>query len=280
MLTQIRELGKKAGVVLDPASPPELIEYVLHLCDIILVMTVNPGFGGQAFLPEMLPKIRRLRAMCTERGLDPVIEVDGGENVDDGRTSGGGGRHGHRRRLGDFRHQGLRGGHRGDPRERRGGRSPNHERGNARPGLNGTPSSAPPRQRWNWSRMAWSSGSAPARRRLSPSKRSPAPSPRLAFRRHSHLGTHSGAAQAAGIPLTSFGEHRQIDLTIDGADEVERGTLNLIKGLGGALLREKIVAAASRRLAIVVDGAKLVDRLGRARRFLWRSSPSGWRQPV
>jgi len=69
-------------------------------------------------------------------------------------------------------------------------------------------------------------------------------------------------ATAAGIPLTSFAEHRQIDLTIDGADEVERGTLNLIKGLGGALLREKIVAAASRRLAIVVDDAKLVDRLG------------------
>jgi ribose 5-phosphate isomerase A len=69
-------------------------------------------------------------------------------------------------------------------------------------------------------------------------------------------------ASAAGIPLTSFAQHRQIDLTIDGADEVERGTLNLIKGLGGALLREKIVAAASRRLAIVVDGSKLVDRLG------------------
>jgi ribose 5-phosphate isomerase A len=69
-------------------------------------------------------------------------------------------------------------------------------------------------------------------------------------------------ARAAGIPLTSFAEHRQIDLTIDGADEVERGTLNLIKGLGGALLREKIVAAASRRLAIIVDGTKLVDRLG------------------
>jgi ribulose-phosphate 3-epimerase len=80
-LTQIRELGKKAGVVLDPASPPELIEYVLHLCDIILVMTVNPGFGGQNFLPEMLPKIRRLRAICADRGLDPVIEVDGGENA-------------------------------------------------------------------------------------------------------------------------------------------------------------------------------------------------------
>jgi ribose 5-phosphate isomerase A len=72
------------------------------------------------------------------------------------------------------------------------------------------------------------------------------------------------AAQArdAGIPLTSFSARRQIDLTIDGADEVERGTLNLIKGLGGALLHEKIVAAASRRLAIVVDGGKLVDRLG------------------
>jgi ribose 5-phosphate isomerase A len=69
-------------------------------------------------------------------------------------------------------------------------------------------------------------------------------------------------ATAAGIPLTSFAVHREIDLTIDGADEVERGTLNLIKGLGGALLREKIVAAASRRLAIIVDGAKLSDRLG------------------
>jgi ribose 5-phosphate isomerase A len=69
-------------------------------------------------------------------------------------------------------------------------------------------------------------------------------------------------AAAAGIPLTSFAEHRQLDLTIDGADEVERGTLNLIKGLGGALLREKIVAAASRHLAIIVDGSKLVDRLG------------------
>jgi ribose 5-phosphate isomerase A len=75
-------------------------------------------------------------------------------------------------------------------------------------------------------------------------------------------GRTSAQAAAAGIPLTSFAEHRQIDLTIDGADEVERGTLNLIKGVGGALLHEKIVAAASCRLAIVVDGSKLVDRLG------------------
>lgn len=69
-------------------------------------------------------------------------------------------------------------------------------------------------------------------------------------------------AIAAGITLTSFAERRRIDLTIDGADEVERGTLNLIKGLGGALLREKIVAAASRRLAIIIDAIKLVDQLG------------------
>jgi ribose 5-phosphate isomerase A len=69
-------------------------------------------------------------------------------------------------------------------------------------------------------------------------------------------------ATEAGIPLTTFAAHREIDLTIDGADEVERGTLNLIKGLGGALLREKIVAAASRQLAIIVDDSKLVDRLG------------------
>jgi ribose 5-phosphate isomerase A len=74
---------------------------------------------------------------------------------------------------------------------------------------------------------------------------------------------HTAAmATEAGIPLTSFAEHLQIDLTIDGADEVERGTLNLIKGRGGALLREKIVAAASHRLAIIVDASKLVDRLG------------------
>ncbi len=80
VLWRIREMGKKAGAVLDPASPVELIEYVLPICDIILVMTVNPGFGGQKFLPEMLPKIRKLRALCDARGLDPVIEVDGGQN--------------------------------------------------------------------------------------------------------------------------------------------------------------------------------------------------------
>jgi ribulose-phosphate 3-epimerase len=80
VLSQIRDLGVKAGVVLNPASPIELIEYVLHLCDIVLIMTVNPGFGGQTFLPEMLPKIRRLRELCEKRGLDPIVEIDGGAN--------------------------------------------------------------------------------------------------------------------------------------------------------------------------------------------------------
>jgi ribulose-phosphate 3-epimerase len=80
VLSQIHDLGKKAGAVLDPASPIEFIEYVLHICDIVLVMTVNPGFGGQTFLPEMLPKISRLRQLCDARGLDTIIEVDGGQN--------------------------------------------------------------------------------------------------------------------------------------------------------------------------------------------------------
>ena len=69
-------------------------------------------------------------------------------------------------------------------------------------------------------------------------------------------------ARAGGIPLTDFARHRRIDLTIDGADEIAQGSLHLIKGLGGALLREKIVASASLREVIIADQAKLVDRLG------------------
>jgi ribose 5-phosphate isomerase A len=69
-------------------------------------------------------------------------------------------------------------------------------------------------------------------------------------------------ARRLGIPIATFAEHQRLDLTIDGADEVRLGTLDLIKGLGGALLREKIVAAASDRLVIVVDQEKLVERLG------------------
>ncbi len=78
VLGRIRELGRKAGVVLNPGSPVALITEVLHLCDVVLVMSVNPGFGGQAFLPEVLPKIRELRRRCHDLGIDPWIEVDGG----------------------------------------------------------------------------------------------------------------------------------------------------------------------------------------------------------
>ena len=78
LLNRIRDRGKKAGVALNPATHPSTIEYVLHLCDVVLVMTVNPGFGGQQFLPEMLPKVRAVRAMAAARGLDPHIEMDGG----------------------------------------------------------------------------------------------------------------------------------------------------------------------------------------------------------
>ncbi|NES80865.1 MAG: ribulose-phosphate 3-epimerase [Moorea sp. SIO1G6] len=80
-LCQIRELGKQAGVVLNPSSSLDLIEYVLEVCDLILIMSVNPGFGGQSFITEVVPKIRKLRQMCDERGLSPWIEVDGGLKV-------------------------------------------------------------------------------------------------------------------------------------------------------------------------------------------------------
>lgn len=80
-LGQIKELGKQAGVVLNPSTPLELIEYVIELCDLVLIMSVNPGFGGQSFIPEVVPKIRKLRQLCDEKGLDPWIEVDGGLKV-------------------------------------------------------------------------------------------------------------------------------------------------------------------------------------------------------
>jgi ribulose-phosphate 3-epimerase len=77
-LQQIRALGKKAGVVLNPHTPEESIAYVLDLVDLVLVMSVNPGFGGQAFMPQVLPKLSAIRKMIDSRGLDVVLEVDGG----------------------------------------------------------------------------------------------------------------------------------------------------------------------------------------------------------
>lgn len=78
---QIKELGLKAGVAVNPATPLSVLEYIMEDVDLLLIMTVNPGFGGQSFIPAMLPKIRKLRSMLDERGLQHVhIEVDGGIN--------------------------------------------------------------------------------------------------------------------------------------------------------------------------------------------------------
>jgi ribulose-phosphate 3-epimerase len=81
-LHQIRDLGKRPYVVLNPATPLEAIEYVLGDVAQVLIMSVNPGFGGQKFIPSALDKIRRLRAMIDQRGLAVDIEVDGGIKVD------------------------------------------------------------------------------------------------------------------------------------------------------------------------------------------------------
>jgi ribulose-phosphate 3-epimerase len=79
-LQVIRGFGKKAGVALNPATPESVIEYVLNDIDLVLVMSVNPGFGGQAFIPTMLEKIRRIRTLTA--GYDIDIEVDGGITAD------------------------------------------------------------------------------------------------------------------------------------------------------------------------------------------------------
>lgn len=77
-LCQIRDLGCKAGVVLNPGSPLSLIEDVLDVTDLVLIMSVNPGFGGQSFIESQVDKIKRLRQMCAAKGVNPWIEVDGG----------------------------------------------------------------------------------------------------------------------------------------------------------------------------------------------------------
>ena len=79
-LQTIRDLGKRAGVALNPATPANVIEHVLERVDLVLVMTVNPGFGGQVFIPAMLEKIVQLKAMIAGRDID--IEVDGGITPD------------------------------------------------------------------------------------------------------------------------------------------------------------------------------------------------------
>jgi ribulose-phosphate 3-epimerase len=79
-LKLIHDAGKKAGVAINPSTPVFMLQDMLPFCDLILVMTINPGFGGQAFIPETLPKIRTLHQMLQQRNLTCDIEVDGGIN--------------------------------------------------------------------------------------------------------------------------------------------------------------------------------------------------------
>jgi ribulose-phosphate 3-epimerase len=77
-LQHIRSLGKKAGVSLNPGTPAKMLDYVIEDVDLVLVMTVNPGFGGQKFISTQLKKLEAVATMAAKRGLDIVIEVDGG----------------------------------------------------------------------------------------------------------------------------------------------------------------------------------------------------------
>jgi ribulose-phosphate 3-epimerase len=79
-LQMIKEAGVKAGAVLNPATPLSSLEWVLDMLDFVLLMSVNPGFGGQAFIPNTLERIRRVREMIADRGLSTLIQVDGGVN--------------------------------------------------------------------------------------------------------------------------------------------------------------------------------------------------------
>jgi ribulose-phosphate 3-epimerase len=79
-ISLIKEKGARAGVALNPATSPDTIEYVLPLVDLVLLMSVNPGFGGQTFIPEVLPKIKYVRKMMELLGLNLEIQVDGGIN--------------------------------------------------------------------------------------------------------------------------------------------------------------------------------------------------------
>lgn len=81
-MQQIRDAGMKAGVVLNPHTPVELLQDLLPYLDLVLLMSVNPGFGGQKFIPQILDKTVRLKKMIEKRGLEVLIEVDGGVNTE------------------------------------------------------------------------------------------------------------------------------------------------------------------------------------------------------
>jgi ribulose-phosphate 3-epimerase len=81
-LTYIRELGGRSAVALNPSTPISTLEYVMNDLDMIVLMTVNPGFGGQKFIPTMLPKIQKMRSLIDEKKLFIELEVDGGVNLE------------------------------------------------------------------------------------------------------------------------------------------------------------------------------------------------------
>jgi len=85
-LEQIRSLGMKTGVAINPHTPVSLLHDILHNTDIVCMMSVNPGFGGQTFIPYTLEKIKQLRNMIDERGLKTLIEIDGGVTVENAAT--------------------------------------------------------------------------------------------------------------------------------------------------------------------------------------------------
>jgi ribulose-phosphate 3-epimerase len=85
-LAHIRKLGKRAGVVLNPHTSEDCLKYLLHTVDLVLVMSVNPGFGGQAFLPSVLPKIRAIRKLIDESGHTIDLQVDGGVTPETARS--------------------------------------------------------------------------------------------------------------------------------------------------------------------------------------------------
>lgn len=85
-IQQIKSLGMKAGVALNPHTPVELLKDILGEIDLVLLMSVNPGFGGQSFIPNTLNKIRTLRSMIDEQGLKVDIEIDGGVTLDNAKT--------------------------------------------------------------------------------------------------------------------------------------------------------------------------------------------------
>ncbi len=86
-LQAIRARGVNAGVSINPHTPESILQYVLPLCDLVLVMSVNPGFGGQSFIDEVLPKVRALRAMIDAARLDTILEIDGGIAVGTARRA-------------------------------------------------------------------------------------------------------------------------------------------------------------------------------------------------